>query len=91
MKPLVVLLGASIVGGSLYFITIFGATVEVDKPKVEEVQEQVILEAVDVLDVAQEALDKANALLDEEETRLLEERAVIDQRLEIIIKKRTSF
>lgn len=49
------------------------------------------VEPADPLDEAQEALDRANKLLDEEEARLLEQRAVIDARLEEIVKKRSAF
>lgn len=47
--------------------------------------------AIDPLDEAQEALDRANKLLDEEEAKLLEQRNYIDARLEEIVKKRSAF
>ena len=91
MKPILVLLGVGIVGAGLYFFVTYGSTTEVENPTVEEVEQVEVIEEVDVLDEAQQALDKANALLDVEEERLLKEREEIDLRLEEIIKKRTSF
>ena len=90
MKPYMVLLGVAVVG------VVGVGLANYAEPEIVEnyppvIFEEPVIEQVDVLDEAQEALDKANALLDEEETRLLAERAIIDQRLEQIIEKRTSF
>ena len=67
-------------------------TVEAVNPKVEkevvEVQPEV---EVDVVEAAKAELERINLELDEEETRLLEERKAIDARLETIRETRTSF
>ena len=49
------------------------------------------IEQTDVLDDVRKELEKANQNLNAEEVRLLEERAVIDARLEEITAIRTSF
>ena len=86
---LIALIGLVVFGGITYFESLNEPTL-VENTISEEVVEEVV-EETDVLIVAQEALDKANLLLDEEEAKLLEERAIIDSRLELIVEKRTSF
>lgn len=92
MKPYMVLLGVGIVGIVGIGLANYTEPEIVENTTYQPVLiEEPVIEEVDVLDEAQEALDRANLLLDEEEAKLLEERAVIDQRLEQIIEKRTSF
>ena len=91
MKYILIVAVIAVVGVGLF--STVGKEVTYEREVVAETATTTVeqIDAIDVLDEAQQALDKANALLDEEEARLLEERGVIDARLEEIVKKRTSF
>lgn len=103
MKYILALAVVAIVGVGLF--STVGKEVTYTSEVVREVATTTVEQAVDpidVLDEAQEALDKANQLLDEEEARLLAERdelessyqaqrQALDARLEEIVKKRSSF
>lgn len=56
-----------------------------------ELVKEVLPEEVDVVESARVQLERINTQLDEEETRLLEEKKAIDARLEQIRETRTSF
>lgn len=90
MKYILIVAVGAVVGVGL--VLTVGKEVTYEKEVVNETTTTTVeVDAIDVLEEAQQALDKANLLLDEEEARLLEQRGIIDARLEEIVKKRTSF
>lgn len=81
---------AIIIAGGMWLAVMLNPTEETyERPITEEVP--VVVEEIDIVDKARQDLERINNELDFEETRLLEERAQIDARLEEIRETRVSF
>lgn len=81
-----------VVMGALVLNAEYGQPVEVTNTKLDIGTSTVeAVEEVDVVDSAKAELERINLELDAEETRLMEERDVIDSKLEKIRETRMSF
>lgn len=77
-------------------VAVYGISMDVPseifvKNEREVVEEVEVEEELDIIEESQKELERINAELDAEESRLIEERNEIDVRLEKIIETRKSF